>query len=71
MLLLVLMTGFVRQSWNLGVTFLCFWLVFQLLISTFNSIAWSDNNDVKLLIYCDIGNIPPDTGHGVPLTFYP
>ena len=55
MLLLVLLTSFVRQSWNLGVAFLCFWLFFENLTGGINAIIWSDNADVKLYIYCDIG----------------
>ena len=55
MLLLVLLTSFVRQSWNLGVAFLCFWLFFECLTDGVNAIIWSDNADVKLYIYCDIG----------------
>ena len=55
MLLLVLLTSFVRQSWNLGVAFLCFWLFFENLINGVDAIVWSDNAEVKLGIYCDIG----------------
>ena len=55
MLLLVLFTSLVRQSWNLGVAFLCFWLFFENLTSGINAIIWSDNDDIKLYIYCDIG----------------
>ena len=55
MLLLVLFTSFIRQSWNLGVAFLCFWLFFENLTDGINAIIWSDNADVKLYIYCDIG----------------
>ncbi|KZV69107.1 STE3-domain-containing protein [Peniophora sp. CONT] len=54
MLLLVLTTSFVRQSWNLGVTFLCFWLFLELVTFAVNAIVWSDNADVKLYVYCDI-----------------
>ncbi|KZV71184.1 STE3-domain-containing protein [Peniophora sp. CONT] len=54
MLLLVLTTSFVRQSWNLGVTFLCFWLFFELVTTTVNTIVWSDNANIKLYVYCDI-----------------
>ncbi|KZV59956.1 STE3-domain-containing protein [Peniophora sp. CONT] len=54
MLLLVLMTSFVRQSWNLGVTFLCFWLFFELVTAAVCAIIWSDNADIKLYVYCDI-----------------
>ncbi|KZV69109.1 fungal pheromone STE3G-protein-coupled receptor, partial [Peniophora sp. CONT] len=55
MLLLVLTTSFVRQSWNLGVTFLCFWLFFENIAGAVNTIVWSDNTDIKWYIYCDIG----------------
>ncbi|VDB92185.1 unnamed protein product [Peniophora sp. CBMAI 1063] len=54
MLLLVLLTSFVRQSWNLGVVFLCFWLFFETLTLGINAIIWSHNADVKLYVYCDI-----------------
>ena len=55
MLLLVLLTGFVRRSWNLGVAFLCFWLFIENLTTGANAIIWSDNADIKLYVYCDIG----------------
>ena len=55
MLLLVLLTSFVRQSWNLGVAFLCFWLFWDDLTLGINAIIWSDNADIKLYVYCDIG----------------
>ncbi|KZV63978.1 fungal pheromone STE3G-protein-coupled receptor [Peniophora sp. CONT] len=54
MLLLVLLTSFIRQSWNLGVAFLCFWLLFENLTSGINAIIWADNADIKLYAYCDI-----------------
>ena len=53
--LLVLLTSVVRQSWNLGVAFLCFWLFLENLTSGINAVVWSDNADVKFYIYCDIG----------------
>ena len=55
MMVLVLLTSFVRQSWNLGVTFLCFWLFFECLTAAINTIVWSDNSDIKFYVYCDIG----------------
>ena len=55
LLLLVLMSSVVRQSWNLGVAFLCFWLFFENLTCAINAIIWSDNADIRLYIYCDIG----------------
>ncbi|KAI0031556.1 GPCR fungal pheromone mating factor, partial [Vararia minispora EC-137] len=54
LLLLVLTTRFVRQSWNLGVSFLCFWLFWEVLTGGINAILWSDNADVKFYVYCDI-----------------
>ncbi|VDB92186.1 unnamed protein product [Peniophora sp. CBMAI 1063] len=54
MLLLVLLTSFIRQSWNLGVVFLCFWLFWENLADGIGSIVWADNADIKLYIYCDI-----------------
>ncbi|KZV68508.1 STE3-domain-containing protein [Peniophora sp. CONT] len=53
-LLLVLLTSFVRQSWNLGVTFLSFWLFIENLFDAVNAIIWSDNADIKHYVYCDI-----------------
>ena len=55
MLLLVLLTSLVRQSWNLGVAFLCFWLFFENITGAIDSVIWADNTDIKLLVYCDIG----------------
>ncbi|KZV64171.1 STE3-domain-containing protein [Peniophora sp. CONT] len=54
MLLMVLFTNFIRQSWNTGVAFLCFWLFLENLTSGINAIIWSDNADIKLYVYCDI-----------------
>lgn len=56
LLLVVFLSSFVRQSWNLGVAFLCFWLFFEDLTGGINAIIWSDNADIKLNVYCDIGN---------------
>ena len=55
MLLLVFFTSIVRQSWNLGVAFLCFLLFFENITGGVDAIIWSDNADIKLYIYCDIG----------------
>ena len=52
---LALLTSFIRQRWNLGVALLCFWLFVENVVDTINSVVWSDNADVKLYIYCDIG----------------
>ncbi|VDC04730.1 unnamed protein product [Peniophora sp. CBMAI 1063] len=54
MLLLVLLTSFIRRSWNLGVALLCFWLFLGNLTAGINAIIWSDNADIKLYVYCDI-----------------
>ena len=56
MLLLVLLTSFVRQSWNFGVALLCFWLFIENLVHGISAIVWSDNFDIKLDVYCDIGS---------------
>ena len=55
LLLLVLLTSFIRQSWNFGVALLCFWLFFENLTNGIKAVIWSDNSDVKLYVYCDIG----------------
>ena len=55
MLLLVLMTSFARHNWNLGVAFLCFWLFLENLTFGINAIVWSNNADIRLYVYCDIG----------------
>ena len=57
MLALVLLTSFIRRSWNLGVAFLCFWLFWENLAFGVDAIIWSDNADVKLYVYCDIGKL--------------
>ncbi|KZV65950.1 fungal pheromone STE3G-protein-coupled receptor [Peniophora sp. CONT] len=54
MLLLVLLTSFIRQSWNLGVAFLCFWLFLENLTNGIDAIIWADNAEIKLYVYCDI-----------------
>ncbi|VDC02199.1 unnamed protein product [Peniophora sp. CBMAI 1063] len=53
-LLFVLLTSFVRQSWNLGVAFLCFWLFWENVTLAINAVAWADNGDIKMHVYCDI-----------------
>lgn len=55
MLLLVLWTSFIRQSWNLGVAFLCIWLFLETLAEGIEAVIWSDNADIKLYVFCDIG----------------
>ncbi|VDC00657.1 unnamed protein product [Peniophora sp. CBMAI 1063] len=54
MLLMVLASNTVRQSWNLGLTLLCFWLFLGSIANAIDSIVWSDNYDVKLYVWCDI-----------------
>ncbi|VDB87070.1 unnamed protein product [Peniophora sp. CBMAI 1063] len=54
LLLVVLMTGLIRKSWNLGVFFLSFWLFLMNLANAINTIVWADNADLKLYVYCDI-----------------
>ncbi|KZV71166.1 STE3-domain-containing protein [Peniophora sp. CONT] len=51
---MVFVSSFVRHNWNLGVTFLCFWLLLENVTNTVDAIVWSDNYDIKLYVYCDI-----------------
>lgn len=55
LLLFVLTTNIVRQSWNFGVTLLVVLLCLQLLVDGINSIVWAYNADIKSYIYCDVG----------------
>ena len=54
-LVLVLLSGFMRGNMNLGVASLCFWLSIESLTGAVNTIMWSDNDDIRLYVYCDIG----------------
>ena len=54
LVLLVLLNSVIRQNWNLGVTFLCGWLLLYNLIRAVDFIAWSDNADIKLYFWCDV-----------------
>ena len=54
-LLLVFVLNIVRKSWNLGLSFLCFWLSWEILTDGINAVIWSDDADIKLYVYCDIG----------------
>jgi hypothetical protein len=56
-MLIVLTTCSVRKSWNLGVVFLCFWLFWEDLTLGINAIIWSNNAEIKLYVYCDIGDL--------------
>ena len=62
LLLLVLITSFLRKNWNLGVTFLCLWLFLENLTNGVGAIVWSDNAEVKFYVYCDIGEWKMTTG---------
>ena len=55
MMVLVLLTSFVRHNWNLGLTFLCFWLFIESIADGVGCILWPDNADIKHYVYCDIG----------------
>ncbi|KZV64284.1 STE3-domain-containing protein [Peniophora sp. CONT] len=54
LLLSMLLNGLIRQNWNIGVAFLCFWLLVDNIIYAVNTIAWSDNYTIKFYVYCDI-----------------
>ena len=53
-LLLVLLTSAMRRNWNLGVAILCFWLFWESIGASTDSILWANNADVKHHAYCDI-----------------
>ncbi|VDB86863.1 unnamed protein product [Peniophora sp. CBMAI 1063] len=54
MLLLTLLTSIIRQSWNLGVALLCFWLCLENVTYAVNTVLWADNADARLYVYCGI-----------------
>ncbi|KAJ7343777.1 GPCR fungal pheromone mating factor [Mycena albidolilacea] len=51
---LILTHSFIRQSWNLAVTFLCVGLFLDNLTHGINAIVWRDNANIKVPVYCDI-----------------
>lgn len=55
---LILVTSLARQRWNMGIIFLCVWLGLDNFTNIINSIEWSDNSDLKLYAWCDIGACP-------------
>ncbi|KAJ7189204.1 pheromone A receptor-domain-containing protein [Mycena filopes] len=54
LMFLVLTHSFIRQSWNLAVTFLCIGLFLDNLTHGINAVVWRDNADIKVPGYCDI-----------------
>ncbi|VDC07907.1 unnamed protein product [Peniophora sp. CBMAI 1063] len=56
MMLFVLLTSLIRQNWNLGVAFLCFWLLFENVTYAADTIVWSDNIDLKSYAFCDFAS---------------
>ena len=64
-LIMVLLSSFIRQSWNLGVAFLCGWLLLGNFIVAVDTIVWSDNADIKLYVYCDISEYVQDPEYGM------
>lgn len=53
-LLLVLLTSLVRKSWNLGVSFLCVWLLIEIVFGSIAYFVWFDNGEIRLYAFCDI-----------------
>ncbi|KAJ7231609.1 GPCR fungal pheromone mating factor, partial [Mycena rebaudengoi] len=51
---LILTHSFIRQTWNLAVTFLCIGLFLDNLTHGINAVVWRDNADIKAHVYCDI-----------------
>ena len=54
LLLPVLLSSIARESWNLGVIFLCVSLIFQNFIFAINAVLWRNNADMKLFVYCEM-----------------
>ncbi|KAK6974817.1 STE3-domain-containing protein [Favolaschia claudopus] len=54
LMFLILTHSFIRQSWNLAVTFLCIGLFLDNLTHGINAVVWRDNADIKAAVYCDI-----------------
>ena len=54
MLFAVLSINCLYRRWNLGVTFLSFWVLVENVMFATNGILWYDNADIKLYVYCDI-----------------
>ncbi|KAJ7587532.1 pheromone A receptor-domain-containing protein [Mycena floridula] len=51
---LILSHSFIRQNWNLAVTLLCVGLFLDNLTHGINAVAWRDNADIRVPVYCDI-----------------
>ncbi|KAJ7438407.1 pheromone A receptor-domain-containing protein [Mycena galericulata] len=51
---LILSHSFIRQTWNLAVTFLCIGLFLDNLTHGINAVVWRDNADIKVPVYCDL-----------------
>ncbi|KAJ7254568.1 pheromone A receptor-domain-containing protein [Mycena rebaudengoi] len=51
---LILTHSFIRQTWNLAVTFLSIGLFLDNLTHGINAVVWRDNADIKVPVYCDI-----------------
>ena len=47
LLLALLLARLEQRSWNLGVTFLCFWLFCENMLLGAEAIVWSDSADIK------------------------
>ena len=54
MLLLVLLTSFVRQRWNFGVALLCFWLFFENLTNYKRAFQKNLHAEEKRLFSCHV-----------------
>ena len=55
LLALMFIGRLIRHTRSLGVTFLCFWLCLENAANGANFVIWSDNAEIKLYTYCDIG----------------
>lgn len=54
LILLSLLTGFTRRSWNVGVMSFALWIVVTSLTTSVDAFLWSNNSTIKLVAWCDI-----------------
>lgn len=57
LLAVVLISSTVRQSWNIGISVLCFWVGLENLVNGVGEVIWRNNADIKLEVWCDIGEL--------------
>lgn len=63
LLLFVLVTSAIRQAWNLGVCVLSVLLCLLNFAQGVNAIIWSDNANIHVFVWCDIGVLYLSNSH--------